>query len=187
MSERYSQLASRVRVPAGFLLGAIYVAFAEPSPARLWWGSAVALAGLALRAASAGDLEKNRKLARSGPYAYTRNPLYLGSAVAGAGFCIAGGQGWFFLLLGALLAGVYWPVLRSEQAHLSRVFPEEYPSYARAVPLLLPRLRAWREPGAERERFTWSRYRRNREYEALLAYAAIIVILWGKMLWIEGS
>ena len=147
MSERYSQLASRVRVPAGFLLGAIYVAFAEPSPARLWWGS----------------------------------------AVAGAGFCIAGGQGWFFLLLGALLAGVYWPVLRSEQAHLSRVFPEEYPSYARAVPLLLPRLRAWREPGAERERFTWSRYRRNREYEALLAYAAIIVILWGKMLWIEGS
>lgn len=183
MSQRYSHLASRIRVPAGFLLATVYLVFADSTPARLWWGAVAGFAGLLLRAASSGHLEKNRKLATSGPYAYTRNPLYLGSAVAGAGFCIAGGRWWFFLLLGAFLAAVYWPVLRSEEAHLRRLFPEEFAAYARSVPRLLPRLRPWRKQGGAPPRFDWNLYRRNREYQALLAYIAIVLILWGKMLW----
>lgn len=185
MSQRYSQLAARIRVPAGFLLAAIYLVFAEPTPARLWSGAAVALAGLLLRAASAGHLEKNRQLATSGPYAYTRSPLYLGSAVAGVGFCMAGGKWWFFVLLAAFLAAVYWPVLRSEGEHLSRLFPGEFAAYAQSVPLLLPRLRPWRKPDAAPARFDWVRYRKNREYQALLAYLAIVWILWGKMRWLQ--
>lgn len=187
MSQRYSQVAARIRVPAGFFLAALFLILAAPTPALLGWGAAVALAGLLLRAASAGYLEKNRRLATRGPYAYTRNPLYLGSALAGAGLCIAAGHGWFFLLLGVFLVAVYWPVLRSEEAHLGRLFPEEFPAYARAVPLLWPRLRPWRKEGAAPARFEWRRYRANREYEALLAYVAIVLILWGKMVWMRGN
>jgi protein-S-isoprenylcysteine O-methyltransferase Ste14 len=157
--------------------------FAEPTPARLTAGAIVALAGLAVRAASAGHVDKNRKLATSGPYAYTRNPLYLGSALAGVGFSIAGGRWWFFLLLAAFFTAVYVPVMRNEEEHLVTLFGEQYNAYARAVPLLFPRLTPWREPCGERKRFDPRRYRNNREYEALLAFVVIVLALWGKMVW----
>jgi protein-S-isoprenylcysteine O-methyltransferase Ste14 len=179
----YSRLASRVRIPAGFAMAAVYLAFAQPSPARLAMGAVVALAGLAVRAASAGHVEKNRKLATSGPYAYTRNPLYLGSALAGVGFCIAGGRWWFFLLLAAFFAAVYVPVMRSEEAHLTVLFGEQYAAYARAVPLLRPRLTPGRAGGAPPTQFRAELYRYNREYEALLAFLLIVLALWGKMAW----
>jgi protein-S-isoprenylcysteine O-methyltransferase Ste14 len=184
MFHRYSQIAARARVPAGFLLAAIYLVFARPTPGHLALGAAVALAGLLLRAASAGRLEKNKSLATSGPYAYTRNPLYLGSALAGIGFSIAGGQWWFLLLLAAFFVAAYWPVMRNEQRHLHQLFGGLFDAYARAVPLLLPRLRPWRAPGASQRRFEWKLYRSNREYEALLAFLVIVLALWGKMLWL---
>jgi len=179
----YAELASRIRVPAGFVLGAIYLIFSQPTPARLFWGGAVALAGILLRAASAGFLRKNQSLATGGPYAHTRNPLYLGTALAGTGFCIAGGRLWFFLLLAAFLAAVYWPVLQKEEAHLRKIFPE-YEAYARAVPAVIPRLLPWRGAGAPPNSFDVRQYLRNREYEALLAYAAILLALWAKMTWL---
>jgi hypothetical protein len=183
MSKRYSQLASRVRIPAGFFLGAIYLLFAQPTVGKLFSGSLVALAGISLRTVSAGYLEKNRKLVVNGPYAYTRNPLYLGSAVAGFGFCLAGGQWWFFVLLAGVLSAIYWPVLRSEEGHLSHLFPEEFPSYAQSVPLLWPRLRPWSGRSGATARFDWKIFLQNREYEAWMAYSLIVLILWGKLLW----
>ncbi|MBI3934210.1 MAG: isoprenylcysteine carboxylmethyltransferase family protein [Acidobacteria bacterium] len=183
MLERYTQMASRVRVPSGFALAAMYLFFAQPTPARLATGVLVALAGLAVRAASAGHVQKNRRLATGGPYAYTRNPLYLGSVVAATGFAIAGGRWWFCLLLALFFAAVYFPVMRSEQAHLTVLFGEEYAAYARAVPLLLPRWTPWRAPHAQPVRFDVRLYRNNREYEALLAFVVIVLLLWSKMLW----
>jgi hypothetical protein len=164
-------------------MAALYLIFARPTPARLAAGISVALAGLALRAASAGRVEKNRKLATGGPYGYTRNPLYLGSALAGVGFCIAGGQWWFFLLLAFFFAAVYIPVMRSEEAHLTALFGESYAAYAQAVPLLLPRLTPWRAEDAPPTRFRAELYRYNREYEAFLAFLLIVLALWGKMAW----
>ncbi|MBI3895588.1 MAG: isoprenylcysteine carboxylmethyltransferase family protein [Acidobacteria bacterium] len=180
MSSSYSAMAARIRVPSGFLLAAIYGIFAQPTPARLLWGGGVALAGLLLRAWSAGHLEKNRQLATSGPYAYTRNPLYIGSALAGIGFCIAGGRWWFFVLLGVFLTAVYWPVIRREEAHLRQLFPGEFAAYADSVPAIVPRLIPWRETRVQ-ARFSWKQYRQNREYEALFAYAIILLFLFGKM------
>ncbi len=177
----YSEFAARIRVPSGLLLGVIYIIFAQPTPERLLWGSTVALAGLFLRAAGAGHLAKNRILATSGPYAYTRHPLYLGSALAGVGFCVAGGRWWFFLLLGVFLAAVYWPVIRKEENHLSKLFPEEFSAYARSVPFfLLPRPA---KPAGQTasNRFSWRLYWKNREYQAFLAYVVIVLVLLGKM------
>ena len=178
--ESYAERVGRIRVRAGFVLAVIYLIWAQPTVVGLLGGAAVALAGLLLRAWSAGCLEKDRKLATGGPYAHTRNPLYLGSAIAGLGFVIAGGRWWFLGLLFTFFATVYWPVMRNEQAHLERLFPDEFPPYARAVPLFWPRLRPWggrdSSPG-----FRVERYRKNREFRAFLGFLVIVLFLWGRM------
>jgi protein-S-isoprenylcysteine O-methyltransferase Ste14 len=181
--EHYSTLASRVRVPSGFVLIAAYLLLAEPTPALLASGAVVALAGLALRAASAGRVQKNRRLATNGPYAYTRNPLYLGSAIGAAGLSIAGGRWWFLLVFALFFAAVYFPVMRREQAHLTALFGEAYAAYAREVPLLLPRCTPWRGQTGSTGRFDPQLYWNNREYQALVAFVVIVALLWGKMVW----
>lgn len=187
MSNQYARVASRLRVPAGFVIAALYLLFAEPTPLRLLLGGSIAIAGLALRAASAGRLQKNRVLAVSGPYAYTRNPLYLGSAVAGAGFAIAGGRWWFLLLLGGFFLAVYVPVMRAEENRLSGLFGRTYYEYANAVPLLFPRCTPWSPPGGQPERFHFRLYWSNREYRAGIAFLVIVLLLWGKMVWMGSS
>jgi hypothetical protein len=91
MDSAYAAWATRWRVPLGFLLGVAYLVFCRPTVKLLIAGGAVAAAGVAIRAFAAGHLAKNQKLAMSGPYACTRNPLYLGSSLMGAGFALAGG------------------------------------------------------------------------------------------------
>ena len=146
MGNSYAAWASRWRVPLGFALGAAYLVFAKPTLKLLASGGAVALAGLLLRAYAAGYLTKNQGLTTAGPYAYTRNPLYLGSLVMGLGFALAGSS-W---LLGAaflvFFLAVYGPVIRSEAETLRRAFGESYEQYAKDVPLLVPRLRRCAAP-----------------------------------------
>jgi len=184
MSQTYSQLAARIRVPLGMVLALIYLLYSNPTPRRLAWGAAVALGGLLLRAAAAGNIEKNQALATGGPYSYLRHPLYAGSALAGLGYCIAGGRWWFFLLLGLFLAFVYWPVIRREEAHLSELFPEEHERYAHAAPSLLPWRRARWKASTPPGGFRWKLYWKNREYEAALAYLAIVLVLLLKACWL---
>jgi protein-S-isoprenylcysteine O-methyltransferase Ste14 len=173
MNSTYAAWATRWRVPLGFLLGIAYLVFCRPTIKLLIAGGIVAAAGVALRAYAAGHLAKNQKLAMSGPYAWTRNPLYLGSSLMGAGFAVAGGR-WFLALACLLLfAGIYWPVIRREEDYLRREFGEDYIKYAESVPLFLPRLR--RPEGGER--FEWKQYRKNHEHEALLGYLALMIFL----------
>jgi protein-S-isoprenylcysteine O-methyltransferase Ste14 len=181
-TESYAERAARLRVREGFFLAAIFLIWARPTPAGLVSGGAIALAGLLLRAWGAGCLEKDRRLATGGPYAYTRNPLYLGSALAGLGFAIAAGRWWFLVLLVTFFATVYWPVMRHEQARLERLFPEEFPLYAQAVPMFWPRLRPWTGSGSA-VRFDLARYRRNREDRALLGSLVIVLFLCARMYW----
>src|SRR5499427_1021080 len=82
----------RWRVPLGFACAALFRFFVQPTTGTLLIGAAVALPGLLLRAWASGHLRKNEALATTGPYAYTRNPLYLGSFLIGIGFTIAAGQ-----------------------------------------------------------------------------------------------
>ena len=176
--EGYSAWAARWRVPLGLALSVIYVALAQPTPPLLAAGGAVALVGVALRAWAAGYLEKGVSLATAGPYAFTRNPLYFGSTLIGLGFALAGNSLVMAAAFAALLVFVYRPVIRREEQFLSQRFGQVYGAYAARVPLLVPRLR---RPSSSGERFRWDRYRKNREYEAALGYAAGLGLLALKM------
>ena len=167
----------RARVPLGFLCGALVITFARPSPALLSAGGLIALSGLLLRAWAAGHIRKNQVLAVTGPYAYTRNPLYLGSFLLGLGFTVAAGRPVLAVLFAALLLGIYLPVMRVEAKTLARLFPNEYKLYARSVPLFFPRLAPYHGPYPKRGRFDVSLYVRYREYRAALGLLLALCIL----------
>jgi protein-S-isoprenylcysteine O-methyltransferase Ste14 len=158
----------RWRVPLGFLCAALFVAFARPRPLTLAIGGVVALLGLTVRAWAAGHIRKNAALATSGPYAYTRNPLYLGSFILGLGFTVASAQPLLGLLFAALFLGIYLPVMRVEAETLAELFGEEYRRYARAVPLFLPRFSPYRDEKSRDAKFDAALYMRYREYRAAL-------------------
>ncbi|HVF27644.1 MAG TPA: isoprenylcysteine carboxylmethyltransferase family protein [Pyrinomonadaceae bacterium] len=168
----------RWRVPLGFLCGAAFILLARPAFRTLLIGGTVALFGLALRAWAAGHIRKNAALATSGPYAFTRNPLYLGSFVLGLGFTIAAGRP---VLLGAifvaLFLGIYLPVMRVEAATLTELFGEEYRRYAGAVPLFVPRVTPHHDGSAQAVKFDASLYVRYREYRAALGLLAALGVL----------
>lgn len=173
-----SEAIARWRVPIGWLLGLLALWLAEPTGGYLIAGVIVAAIGEALRLWASGHLEKDRRLATEGPYAWTRNPLYLGSLVVGMGFTLATGR---LVLLAALLvlfAAIYFPVMKREAARLEAAFPADYPRYASRVPLLVPRLP--RESGHSPARFSWGQVWANREPVTVAGIAAVAVILWVK-------
>ena len=141
-SDRLQHVAQRIRVPSGFVLSGLYLYFAQPSLLVVVIGGAISLLGLLTRAWASGHLRKNETLATSGPYALTRNPLYLGSFLMGIGCAVAGGNLWVALGLIAFFLMIYLPVMQAEARHLTQIFPDDYPVYARQVPLLLPKLTA---------------------------------------------
>jgi len=168
----------RWRVPLGFLSAAVFLLLAKPRPATLLAGSIVSLFGLLLRAWAAGHIRKNDALAVSGPYAYTRNPLYLGSFFLGLGFTIGAGRWYLGLLFAALFLGIYFPVMRVESRTMEQLFGDSFSRYAGAVPLFFPRFTPYRT-GEPKVRFDRLLYLRYREYEAALglvcAWALLIV------------
>jgi len=161
----------RWRVPLGFLCAAIFLFFAQPNFWTLIVGALVALPGLVLRAWASGHLQKNEALATTGPYAYTRNPLYLGSFLMGLGFTIATGRAFLVLIFVMMLLGIYLPVMRVESETLTELFGKKYARYANEVPLFLPRLSPYRRNETDFDRALYLRYR---EYRAAMG----VVIAW---------
>ena len=174
-----SERLARFRVPLGWALGISLLVFARPTPALLALGAAVSALGESMRLWASGHLEKNRTLTTSGPYAWTRNPLYLGSFVVGVGFCIASGRPAFLVLLLVLFLGVYLPVMRREAERLEASFSDEYRSYSSRVPLFLPGLRGPEPHGGAR--FSWARVLQNREHQAIAGLLLVVAILAGKL------
>ncbi len=178
MDEADHARLARWRVPLGLGLGVLYMIFAQPTPGYLAVGAFISLAGLAWRAYASGYLEKNVRLAVAGPYAYCRNPLYLGSFFIGIGMILAGRTWLLGIVFLLFFVGVYVPVMRREAGDLQRRFGSVYQEYAARVPLWLP---ASRRRQSEAERFRWSRYVKNREYEAALGYLGALLFLAIKM------
>src|SRR5438309_9158824 len=135
----YADTVARLRVPSGFLIVVVFGWLSRPTPESLALGVPMSLLGLALRAWAAGCLAKNRQLATGGPYAYTRNPLYIGTLLVAAGLAIAARSPWLAALFAAVFLFVYLPVIQNEEQHLRKIFPE-YAAYADRVPALWPRL-----------------------------------------------
>jgi protein-S-isoprenylcysteine O-methyltransferase Ste14 len=173
----YSLTAKKLRLPLGFVLAAFY----------LWWtpnvmttgltvavGAAVAFVGLLVRAWASGHIMKNDRLATTGPYAHTRNPLYFGSFLLGAGFAIA--AHWSLLLLViAFWVLIYGPTMQREKANISSRFPEAYADYERNVPAFVPRPVPWRQERAGGETpYSFALYMKHGEWKAALGFAAVL-------------
>jgi len=170
-------------VPLGFVVAAVFLIFARPTWTTLAWGLVLVLPGLWLRGYAAGYVKKNAELTRTGPYAYTRNPLYLGSMSIAAGFAVAAGRWWLVVLLVAMFLAIYLPTILSEEAFLRGAFPQ-FEEYAQRVPRLLPRLTPARFADTDGGigRFSPERYRHHREYNASIGavglYVALILRMW---------
>jgi protein-S-isoprenylcysteine O-methyltransferase Ste14 len=177
----WAQIARRIRVPLGFLFAVFYFWLARPSWRSLMLGAMVVVPGLVIRALASGHVRKNEALATSGPYAYTRNPLYLGSMVIGLGFCVAARSWWIGVALVVMFLAIYLPVIRDEEAFLRRTFPG-FEEYARRVPRLMPRLTHGSNARAEASaRFSVDLYLKHREYNALLGALGMMAALVAKM------
>jgi protein-S-isoprenylcysteine O-methyltransferase Ste14 len=168
----YADAVARLRVPAGFVMVAAFAWFSHPDFTSLAIGIPLSACGLALRAWAAGHLAKNQRLAISGPYSFTRNPLYLGTLITALGLAAAAPSIGLALLFSVLFAVVYLPAIELEEQHLMAILPG-YAAFAERVPLLAPR---WpRQFGPDR--FSGALYRKNREYEALLGWLAGVALL----------
>jgi len=168
------------RVRAGYPVAILYFWLAHPRPGSLAEGASVALVGLAIRGLAAGHLRKHEGLATTGPYAWTRNPLYFGSALLAAGLAIASGAWAAAAVVAAFFLAFYPATLRSEESELAREYGEAFREYAARVPLFWPRRPRGGAPGAK---FSWALYRRNREYNAAVGMAVVVALLAAKMIW----
>ena len=175
----YADAVARLRVPFGFLLAAVFAWFSRPTLHSLAIGLPVSVLGMALRGWAAGCLAKNRELATGGPYAYTRNPLYLGTLTVAVGLVVAARSVWLGVLFAAVFFLIYLPVIQNEQQHLRRLFPE-YAEYAARVPALWPRFaRVEKGPNP----FRMELYLKNQEYQAGAGLAAgMLLLLWKALL-----
>src|SRR2546423_1652524 len=160
----WSRVARRIRVPFSFAFAIAYVWLAHPTHNSLLAGSLLLLPGLLVRALASGHVQKDRQLTTTGPYAYTRNPLYLGSLTLPAGFVVAARSLWILAILLAIFVAIYVPVIAGEERYLRQTFPE-YDDYTRHVPRFGTRLTRY---GNQRGTFSSDRYWKHREYQAVL-------------------
>jgi protein-S-isoprenylcysteine O-methyltransferase Ste14 len=183
LSISWTRIARRIRVPMGFVFALFFLLTAHPSAHSLLWSLLGTVPGLALRVYASGYVTKNTELTMTGPYAYTRNPLYLGSMLIAFGFAVAAHSWWIALALAVLFALIYLPTIRSEEEFLRGHF-SEYDEYARRVPRLLPRLTrasTMKSDGALEGRFSGALYRKHREYNAALGSLTIYAVLLLKL------
>jgi len=175
----WSRVARRIRVPLGFAFALLYLWLARPTWPSLALGGVLIVPGILLRALASGHVRKNEALATTGPYAHTRNPLYLGSLLIGTGFAIAARSWAVGVLVVAMLFAIYVPVIRDEEKFLRENFPE-FEEYARRVPRMLPRIVPARL-GGDNGRFSLELYLKHKEWNALLGTVAMCALLWLKM------
>lgn len=160
-----TRLLARWRVALGFVMATVVLWLATPTWRSMAIGTAVALMGEALRLWAAGHLEKSKEVTRSGPYRYTRHPLYLGSTLLGIGLAATSNRVEVMVLVALYLATTLTAARRSEEAHLREKFGDAYDAYAekRAAPMDRP--------------FSWARAVHNREHHTMIGLALGLLAL----------
>lgn len=171
MTAPFVRRLARWRVPLGFLSAVIALVLARPTATSLAIGAAVAALGEALRVWAAGHLEKSREVTKSGPYRFTRHPLYVGSTIMGVGFAIASHSWVVAALVLAYLGVTLTAAVRSEEAFLRERFGAEYDAYASGT-------------ATDGQRtFSLARAMRNREYRAVLGLCVLLAVLALRATW----
>jgi protein-S-isoprenylcysteine O-methyltransferase Ste14 len=176
---RWQKIARRIRVPLGFVFAGVFLWLAQPTWKTMLLSLLLVAPGVWLRAYAAGYVRKNSELTRTGPYAYTRNPLYLGSMMIAFGFAAAAASWIILIALAVLFAAIYIPTIQGEEGYLREHFAG-FDEYAAKVPRLLPRLTAAEFPANENAsggRFSWQQWRHHREYNAFMGAGAIYLAL----------
>jgi protein-S-isoprenylcysteine O-methyltransferase Ste14 len=168
---------ARWRVRLGYVVSVIVLVLASPAPKSILAGAALGMIGLCIRAYAAGYLHKQEVLTKTGPYAHTRNPLYFGSSFLALGAAVATNSVWSAALLLIYFAVVYSFVMRREESELQQKHGSAFVDYAAAVPLFFPRLLAAQNAAASGPGFSWAQYRKNHEYQAVLGYVALLLVL----------
>jgi protein-S-isoprenylcysteine O-methyltransferase Ste14 len=164
---------ARLRVPLGFAAAAMAIVLARPNRSSLLWGMLLAAAGEAVRVWAAGHLEKGREVTRSGPYRFSRHPLYAGSTLIACGIVVASASPWVAVVTVVYLAATLTAAIRTEEAYLRRQFGGEYDAYCRGL-----------APSVNRG-FSWSRAWRNREWRAVLGLGGAVLLLAAKAAWLN--
>jgi protein-S-isoprenylcysteine O-methyltransferase Ste14 len=172
-------------VPLGFVFAVLYFWLARPTWRYIGLGAVLIVPGILIRALASGHVRKNEALATSGPYAYTRNPLYLGSLLMGVGFAVAARSWWVGAVLVVMFFAIYLPVIRDEEAFLRQTFTG-FEEYARRVPRMFPRVLGRSSGGETSGGFSMDLYLKHREYNALLGALAMIGALVVKMKLLAG-
>jgi protein-S-isoprenylcysteine O-methyltransferase Ste14 len=169
----------RWRVRSGYLVAVAVLWFARPVPSSILYGSAIGLIGLLIRTYAAGYLHKQEVLSVTGPYAHTRNPLYLGSSLLALGAGVATRSWISAALLLVYFAVFYSMVMRREELELRQRHGAAFDAYAKAVPLFFPRLAGAGMAGAGA--FSLAQYKKNREWKAALGFLlllAMLLVIW---------
>jgi len=181
--ERWQRIARRIRVPLGFVAAALYLFELWRKPPQMMailWSLLMVLPGLWLRGYASGYVKKNRELTQTGPYAYTRNPLYLGSILIAGGFAAALLSWPVAAMLGVMFLIIYVPVIASEERFLRSTFPD-FDAYCRKVPRLIPRISAAETARGRTEvlmgKYSLDLYLRHREYNAAIGAALLYLSL----------
>jgi steroid 5-alpha reductase family enzyme len=177
----WAKIARRWRVPLSFAIAAAALYLAQPTPQSIALGAGFSLVGLALRAVASGHIDKDVRLAVTGPYAYTRHPLYLGSFLIALGFVVAALSWWVALAVGALFLAFYLPMIGAEEDYLRATFAG-YADYAAGVPRFGLRLTPYAaRAGEARPRFSRELYLWHREYRAVLCCLVMLGALLLKL------
>ena len=167
------------RVRLGYLVAILVLFFARPNPRSIAIGAAIGVFGLWLRAYAAGFLKKQEVLTTTGPYAFTRNPLYFGSSILAAGAAWAMHSWISAAALGVYFAVVYYVVMRREEGELRGHFGDDFERYAKRVPLFFPRLIPVKSVGEDAGSFSFPQYKKNHEHQASLGFVLLLVLLLG--------
>jgi protein-S-isoprenylcysteine O-methyltransferase Ste14 len=167
----------RWRVRLGYPLAIAVLLFARPTPRSVFYGALIGLLGLWIRAHAAGFLHKQEVLTVTGPYAYTRNPLYLGSAILALGAGIAMCSWISLIILSVYFALFYSIVMRREEQELRLRHGASFENYAIAVPLFFPRLSPAKVSGVSSGSFSIAQYRKNHEWQAAVGFLFLLIAL----------
>ena len=171
----------RWRVRLGYPLALVVLWLARPTPRSILFGAVIGAVGLFLRARAAGHLHKQQVLTTAGPYAYTRNPLYLGSAILTVGAAIAANSWLAALILCGYFALFYSTVMRREERELRLQHDAAFDAYAKAVPLFFPRLSPAKISSSNGGSFSLAQYKKNREFRAALGFLLLLacfLVIW---------
>lgn len=177
---------TRWRVPVGYPLAIGVLWLARPTLESIALGAAIGALGLLVRGLAAGHLQKHEQLATAGPYGYTRNPLYLGSAILAGGFAVACRSWAAAILVVAYFSVFYAAVMRREELELRKQYGAAFEQYAARVPLFFPAWKKAVESAASGRGFSWQQYARNREYQAAIGFALVLAVLFLLRQWRGG-